>query len=305
MSRDQVPGHGRDGHATGGEHDVVRIVRPAVGDLLVERLPALVELPEPRFVLRERPVAAAHALPRSLDVDLDQHGCRPLTQRFADRLCLNGAAAEGDHARRHRQRPERGPLLELAEGASLEQLRNRPLPRLDLCVHIEKRTVQQRRNLPAERRLAGAHEADQRDMPPYRGCQSIRSRYALCAATKSPIASPPNFSRAARASSNATAASATTASASTAATSLRSTSASPVSPVARSTERSGRISVGRGFMAARTTISSPFETPPSIPPARLVSRCRPAPLRRISSCAAEPRRPASANPSPISTPLTA
>ena len=46
-------------------------------------------------------------------------------------------------------------------------------------------------------------------------------------ATKSPSASPPNFSRAARASSNATAASATTASASTAATSLRSTSASP------------------------------------------------------------------------------
>ena len=64
----------------------------------------------------------------------------------------------------------------------------------------------------------------------------MRSRYARHAATKSPTASPPNFSCAARASSHATAASATTASASTAATSERSTSASAASPVARSTE---------------------------------------------------------------------
>ena len=35
---------------------------------------------------------------------------------------------------------------------------------------------------------------------------------------------------------------------------------------------SGFISVGSGFIAARTTISSPFETPASMPPARFVSR---------------------------------
>jgi hypothetical protein len=58
----------------------------------------------------------------------------------------------------------------------------------------------------------------------------------------------------------------------TAATSLRSTSASAGSPDSRSAERSGRIRVGNGFMAARTTIASPFETPPSMPPAWLVSR---------------------------------
>ena len=87
-------------------------------------------------------------------------------------------------------------------------------------------------------------------------------------------ASPPSFSRAARASSHATAASATTASASTAATSLRSTSACAGSPVARSTESSGRISVGSGFIAARTTISSPFEIPASIPPARFERRAQ-------------------------------
>ena len=44
------------------------------------------------------------------------------------------------------------------------------------------------------------------------------------------------------------------------------------SPVARSTDASGFISVGSGFIAARTTISSPFEMPASIPPAWFVSR---------------------------------
>ena len=102
------------------------------------------------------------------------------------------------------------------------------------------------------------------------GVHSIRSTYARHAATKSPSASPPNFSRAARASSHATAASATTASASTAETSLRSTSACAGSPVSRSTDASGFISVGSGFIAARTTISSPFDMPPSMPPARFV-----------------------------------
>ena len=53
-----------------------------------------------------------------------------------------------------------------------------------------------------------------------------------------------------------------------------------------------------GFMAARTTISSPFETPPSIPPARFVADSSRS--LRISSCAAEPRIDASSNPSPIS-----
>ena len=38
----------------------------------------------------------------------------------------------------------------------------------------------------------------------------------------------------------------------------------------RLTEPSGRIRVGRGFIAARITSVSPFETPPSMPPARFV-----------------------------------
>ena len=76
-------------------------------------------------------------------------------------------------------------------------------------------------------------------------------------------------------------------------------------PPRRSRDRpsaSGFISVGSGFIAARTTISSPFETPASIPPAWFVSRRRSG---RISSCAWEPRSAARAKPSPISTPFTA
>ena len=76
----------------------------------------------------------------------------------------------------------------------------------------------------------------------------------------------------------------------------------PASPVARSTEPSGFISVGSGFIAARTTISSPFETPASIPPAWFVERRWSVP---ISSWASEPNLAASEKPSPISTPLTA
>ena len=53
------------------------------------------------------------------------------------------------------------------------------------------------------------------------------------------------------------------------------------------------ISVGSGFIAARTTISSPFETPASIPPAWFdVRRLSVA----ISSWASEPNLPASAKP---------
>ena len=84
--------------------------------------------------------------------------------------------------------------------------------------------------------------------------------------------SPPNFSRTQRASSKATTASPTTAAAAIAVVSLRSTSASAGSCVSRRAERSGFISVGSGFIATRTTIGSPFDMPPSMPPARLVSR---------------------------------
>ena len=53
---------------------------------------------------------------------------------------------------------------------------------------------------------------------------------------------------------------------------MRSRSASAGSWVAMSTDRSGLVSVGSGFIAQRTTSGSPVVIPPSTPPERLVSR---------------------------------
>src|SRR5207248_4159617 len=242
----------RDVDAGGCEDDVVRVARNDVGDVRVQRASLLVPTAERRFVLRERPIASLDPLPARVDVDVEPDG-----QRVAERVSHgrrgDRASAEREHDRLLLQRPE-GRLSFLAE-----ELRDRhSRRRLDEVVGVDAA------ELTGCGGLARAHEADDRD-----ALLQIRSTYARQAPTKSPIASPPNFSWAARASSHATAASATTASASTAETSLRSTSALAASPVWRSTEASGFISVGSGFMPARTTISSPFDMPPSMPPARL------------------------------------
>ena len=84
--------------------------------------------------------------------------------------------------------------------------------------------------------------------------------------------SPPNLSRYAPASTIASIASPTTPAAGTTQESVRSRSACAGSRVAMSTERSGLVSVGIGFMATRATSGSPVVIPPSSPPERLVSR---------------------------------
>ena len=53
---------------------------------------------------------------------------------------------------------------------------------------------------------------------------------------------------------------------------MRSRSASAGSLDSMSTERSGLVSVGSGFIATRATIGAPVVMPPSMPPARFVSR---------------------------------
>ncbi len=75
--------------------------------------------------------------------------------------------------------------------------------------------------------------------------------------------------------------------------------------------RAARVLIG--FFEARTTIASPLEVPPSIPPALLVGRRKPS--RRssggwsasyaIGSITREPGRRAASTPRPISTPLIA
>jgi hypothetical protein len=53
---------------------------------------------------------------------------------------------------------------------------------------------------------------------------------------------------------------------------VRSRNACAGSRVARSTERSGLVSVGSGLQPQRTTSGSPVVIPPSMPPEWLVSR---------------------------------
>ncbi len=81
----------------------------------------------------------------------------------------HGAAAERDHLRGQRVQ-ELGEVAELrlAELLLAEREpfgnRTRRAP-LDLRVEIDERPVQEQRDVLAERRLAGAHEADDRDVP--------------------------------------------------------------------------------------------------------------------------------------------
>src|SRR5207248_6584674 len=96
-SRDQVRGHGRDRHATRGQDGPVRVPRCAVGDLLVERLPARIPLAKLRLVLRQGPAAAAHARPGDVDVDVQVD--REDVELVQEVPRLDRAAADGDTTR--------------------------------------------------------------------------------------------------------------------------------------------------------------------------------------------------------------
>ena len=90
-----------------------------------------------------------------------------LAQRLPDGRCLDSSAPERDQrGRLPHQSLAYHPLLDLAEDALLEQLRNRAFARLDQRVHVDVWPLQTRRGLLTERRLPGPHEADQRDLPP-------------------------------------------------------------------------------------------------------------------------------------------
>jgi hypothetical protein len=125
---------------------------------------------ERRLVFRKRSGTAPDARPGGLRIDLDEHRQRPLFQRLADGRRLDRAAPE---------REDRRPLVaqrldgclpfeqtELRLAALLEQLRNRLLHRpLELPVQVDEATAELLRRHHAERRLASAHEADERDVP--------------------------------------------------------------------------------------------------------------------------------------------
>ena len=157
-----------DVDAPGGEHGAFEIARAGVCRAVVERLPLLVERPESRLVLRERPVAAADAAPRFLGVDLDQDRHGSAAQRPSDLVGADGAAAERDHRGRRGTERRRARRLDSrsrnAASPPVSKIRAIGSSPLDFPVDIDERSRQPLRECGAERRLAGAHEADQCDM---------------------------------------------------------------------------------------------------------------------------------------------
>ena len=92
-----------------------------------------------------------------------------LAERLADPRARHRPAAERDHLRRaRRERLERGLLLAHAEldlAALREDLRDRLAQlALDLAVEVDEPPAEAFGDLEAERRLAGAHEADEREV---------------------------------------------------------------------------------------------------------------------------------------------
>ena len=136
------------------------------------------------LVSRERPLGRSpNPLPGRVDVDVDQHdeGAPQQLPRLGAR---HGAAAEGDHQRVwRRQRNPRRVALDLPEGALaalLEELRDRlPRPLLDRAVEVEELAPEPHRRVAAERRLSGAHEADEDDVPAEGVEVAQRASYAL------------------------------------------------------------------------------------------------------------------------------
>src|SRR5205823_11926124 len=184
-------------HVLDGRTDVVR-------HAFVQRTPLLVEQPpERRLVAGKRPVAATNALPRLAEVDVDPHGEGALAQQPARSRREHGTSAECDHRGLRRGEHLCGELLLHAAElrlAPFEELPDRAVPLLDLTIEVDERPSTETRGLFPDRRLPRPHEADEREVPlerAYLGDQTIRSRYARCAETKSASASPPNFSRAA------------------------------------------------------------------------------------------------------------
>src|SRR4051812_6869732 len=153
-----------------------------VGDLVVETASPLVERVELRLVLCKRAIAATASLPGGLGVDLEEDGERAVAQLVLDRRRLHGPAAEGDHSRiRQAEGCDRVTLFlqaELGFSAALKEIGNRRAQiLLEVPVEIDERTPETIRDLGPERRLAGAHEADEGEVTLQRvGCQSIRSR---------------------------------------------------------------------------------------------------------------------------------
>jgi hypothetical protein len=155
---DDDPGRGQD--------DVVRVAGHGVGHGRVERRAERVAPPELHVVPGERPAAALHPRPGRVDVDVEMDD--EDVERVEQLPGLDRAAPDGDHARAPASRGLADEArLDLAEGG-LSPLREEiPDPAvcgLDLVVDVVERPPEPGRDLAADGRLAGSHEADEHEV---------------------------------------------------------------------------------------------------------------------------------------------
>ena len=159
------------------ENDAVGVVRGRVAGLLVDRQALAVERVECLLVDGQRAVAARDSRPRDRRLDVEQDGEGASTESFARGRRQHGATSERDHDRlagseyrpRHR-------LFELSEGSLAvagEELLDRDTgPALDLAIEIDEVAAEAPGDPRADRRLARAHEAGQREV----SVQSVRGQ---------------------------------------------------------------------------------------------------------------------------------
>ena len=165
-------------NAERGEKEPFFGVAPAVRQGFVDVGALGEELSELFTILGQRTPLLLDPLPRRVDVDFDQGdeggAGKPLLRRLGE--CC--PAAQRNDRGRTGQRLCDDLLLDAAEFrlAPLEELADRPEPLLDLLVRVDERALGQPRELLAELRLAGAHEADQGEVLVYRADHGMRSR---------------------------------------------------------------------------------------------------------------------------------
>jgi hypothetical protein len=155
-----------DVDGSGGECDAFEIGRDRVGGLAVEGLTFLIQRAEQPLLLGERPVEPANAFPGRRRLHLDVHRECLLAKGTADSRARHGSAAESDDRRPTlAQRLQRRLLLENPEldlAALREDLRDRPTYiAFDHPVEVDELAAESGGDLHAQRRLAGAHEADE------------------------------------------------------------------------------------------------------------------------------------------------
>jgi hypothetical protein len=140
------------------------------------------ERPERVFVPRKRTIASPDALPGRRGIDLDPDRVGTTAEKVARALGKDCSATERDHGRLGRGEHLGSELrLDATELrlAPLEELRDGSMAAFDLTVEIDEGSPAQPRGFLTQRRLACAHEPDEREVTPeraYLGDQSIRSR---------------------------------------------------------------------------------------------------------------------------------